>query len=108
MSNLFGQEVSIGGRLGKRRKSSIGEPENRNRMRQAPAVLAQEPFHFLLLIRSQPVRQVNGVDNQNDCNRRIGFGRVPIECLKGKNLVRLAVVQQGEVPALSSGPWAPR
>jgi hypothetical protein len=62
-----------------------------------PAVLPQEPLDFLPLMGSQLMRQAECIDEQNDFNRRIGFGRDPIECLKGENLAGLAVVQQGKV-----------
>jgi hypothetical protein len=74
LCNLIGQEVSIGGGLRERPEAGISEPENGGGIRKAPLVLAQEPFHFLFLIRSEPVRQVDRVNHDDDFNRRIRLG----------------------------------
>src|SRR5215472_16076672 len=68
-----------------------------------PAVAPQKFLNFLSLKSSEIKWHLDRVDYQNDFNRRIGLGRGSIECVKGKDFLRLAIVQYGEVVVSQAG-----
>ncbi len=70
-----------------------------------PVALPQELLDFQTLIGSQIKRHLDRINDQNYLNRRIGPGRESIERVKGKNLLRMVVVQQSKVLGSEATYW---
>ena len=62
-----------------------------------PAVPPEEFLYFLPLKGSKIKWKLYRINEQNDGNRRIGLGTDFIGCVKRKDFLRLAVVQQRKV-----------
>ena len=68
-----------------------------------PAVLLQEFLNIEPLGSNVLERVVHVIEEQKNFRRPVGLGSYSIECLKGKNLSGLVIVQQRKVPHLETG-----
>jgi hypothetical protein len=83
--------------------SSVRKNHQRHRLCQLAAISQQKFLNLFPFVSDGLGGSVDGVDDQNDFNRRIGSrGGFAIDAMKGEDALRSLVVQNGKVLLLQS------